>query len=225
MDGQGDALQTHRHRIPLGLLMLQQGWISHDQLRLALEAQRASGSGRVGQWLVHQRSVSEEMVTKALGLQWNCPVLTPELQESNPLSVTLPRLFLDAFEALPLRLAAGKVLYLGFEERLDPVLALALERMGGVRVECAIVRESSFRPAHRRMLASSFPSVELVEAASGTAAAHALARALERSHPVAARLVRVHDCLWLRTWSRVQRAALPEAETIHDVLCSIGPVR
>ena len=55
----------------------------------------------------------------------------------------MPRLFVDAFGALPLRVAAGKILYLGFEDRLDPVLALAVERMTGLRVESGLVQESA----------------------------------------------------------------------------------
>ncbi len=64
----------------------------------------------------------------------------------------MPRLFVDAFGALPLRVAAGKLLYLGFEDRLDPVLALAIERMTGLRVESGLVQGSLFRLAHARML-------------------------------------------------------------------------
>ena len=70
----------------------------------------------------------------------------------------MPRLFVDAFGALPLRVAAGKLLYLGFEDRLDPILALAVERMSGLRVESGLVAESQFGPAHARMLSAKFPA-------------------------------------------------------------------
>ena len=52
-----------------------QGWITGAQLRRALEAQKAAGGGRLGHWLVRQQGVSEQLVTRALGLQWSCPVL------------------------------------------------------------------------------------------------------------------------------------------------------
>ncbi len=39
------VVAPHRHRVPLGLLMLAQGWITHPQLRRALDAQRESGTG------------------------------------------------------------------------------------------------------------------------------------------------------------------------------------
>ena len=75
-----------------------------------------------------------------------------EFHDAEGLTALVPRLFVDAFGALPLRVAAGKILYLGFEDRLDPALALAVERMTGLRVESGLVRESLFGPAHARML-------------------------------------------------------------------------
>lgn len=224
LDGRVSAREPHRHRIPLGLLMLEHGWITQSQLRRALEAQKAAGTGRLGYWLVRQRAVSEEMVTRALGLQWSCPVLPLEFHDAPALTTVMPRLFVDAFAALPLRLAAGKVLYLGFEECLDPVLALAVERMTGLRVECGIVQESLFRPAHAHMLDARFPPVELVEAVSQPAAAHAIAKAVERAHPIASRLVRVHECLWLRMWLKTQNGGLPDPGSVLDLVCSIGGI-
>jgi hypothetical protein len=55
----GSRQENHRHRIPLGLVMLEQGWITSGQLRQALDAQRGAGAGRLGQWLAHQQGVSE----------------------------------------------------------------------------------------------------------------------------------------------------------------------
>jgi hypothetical protein len=134
----------------------------------------------------------------------------------------MPRLFVDAFGALPLRVAAGKLVYLGFEDRLDPVVALAVERMTGLRVESGLVRGSQFAPAHARMLKQNFPPVELIEASSAPALMHVLAKAIERARPVESRLVRVHDCLWLRMWRRPQAGALPEPDAVQDLVCSIG---
>jgi hypothetical protein len=41
------------HRVPLGLLMLSRGYVDQEQLKKALQAQKDSGSGRVGEWLRH----------------------------------------------------------------------------------------------------------------------------------------------------------------------------
>lgn len=220
LDARGIAGEGHRHRIPLGLAMLEQGWITQRDLRAALAAQKAAGSGKLGQWLVRRASVSEELVTRALGLQWGCPVLGIDFHAPEGLTALVPRLFVDAFGALPLRVAAGRILYLGFEERLDPALALAVERITGLRVESGLVEESLFGPAHVRTLEARFPGVELIEAATEQALAGALTKAVERTRPIEARLARVHDFLWLRMWQRPQNGPLPEPGTIHDVIGS-----
>ncbi len=222
LDGREVAQQSHHHRVPLGLLMFEQGWITSGQLQQALGAQKAAGTGRLGEWLVRQQGVSEQMVTRALGLQWSCPMLPLEFHDAEALTGLLPRLFVDAFGALPLRVAAGKLLYLGFADRLDPVLALAVERMTGLRVENGLVQESLFGPAHARMLRAKFPPVELIEACSEPVAARVLAKSIERTRPVDSQLVRVHDCLWLRMWRRKQIGPIPEQDSIQDLICSIG---
>jgi hypothetical protein len=102
------------------------------------------------------------------------------------------------------------------------VLALAIERMTGLHVECGLVEGSHFVPAHARLLGAHFPRVELIEAATEMAIVHALSRAIEKTRPVEARLVRVHDCLWLRMDLKPQAGPLPEAASVADLICSIG---
>ena len=221
MNGRGMAREEHRHRIPLGLLMLEKGWITSEQLRHALESQRMAGGGRLGSWLMRLYGINEQLVTRALGLQWNAPVLSLDAFEPDSLTAALPRLFIDAFGALPIRLAGGRILYMGFEERIDPVLALSIERMTGLQIECGIVQSSGFHTAHRQMLNSKFPGVQLIEASSEQTMARALARVIERARPLEARLVRVHDCLWLRMWKRSQSTLLPALDTVEDIISSI----
>ena len=148
-------------------------------------------------------------------------MLALEFHDAEALTAILPRLFVDAFGALPLRVAAGKLLYLGFEDRLDPVLALAIERMTGLRVESGLVQGSQFGPAHTRMLGARFPRVELVEAASEHAVVHVLSKAVEKARPAESRLVRVHDCFWLRMWLKPESGPLPEPESIRDLIGSV----
>jgi hypothetical protein len=222
LDTRANAPESRPHRIPLGLAMLEQGWITRAQLREALEAQKAAGVGRLGGWLVRQRAASEDLVTRALALQWSCPMLGLEFHQPEAMTTVLPRLFADSFGALPLRLAAGRILYLGFEDRPDPVLALAVERVTGLRVESGVVPASQFRPAHQHLLAAPYPRSGLVEANSQSSLAQAVLKAVEKARPADARLVRVHGCLWLRLWHRPQLGPTPEPGAIEDLICSLS---
>src|SRR5579862_523621 len=219
-DGWTGANGTHHHRIPLGLLMLEQGWITQSQLRQALEAQKSAGKGRLGEWLIRAGAIDEQTVTRALALQWSCPVL-PVHSESAGVSTVMPRIFVDAFGALPLRYGSGRVVYLGFEESLDTTLALAVEQMTGLRVESGIVQESIFRRAHPHLLGQRFTGAGIVDAFSESAAGFCLAKSLESARAVEARLVRVHDCLWMRAWIHPSSAPEPDLDSVRDVVCSI----
>lgn len=214
----------HRHRLPLGLTMLEQGWITIDQLRGALRAQREAGGGRFGHWLMRKEGIDQELVSRALGLQWSCPVLSAEPYHKEALTAILPRLFVDAFGALPLRVSARSVVYLGFEDRLDPVVALGIERTSAMRVESGIVQGSQFASAHDRILSAQFPKASLIEGGSEAAIVHAFARAVERARPANAQLARIHDFLWLRMVLRVNPDGLPEVDAVEDLICSIGTV-
>jgi hypothetical protein len=72
------------------------------------------------------------------------------------------------------------------------------------------------------MLAEEFATVQLAEAVPEDAAARFMARLIERQQPANARLVRVHDCLWLRMWLARDTQAVPHIRSISDVICSIG---
>jgi hypothetical protein len=186
-------------------------------LKRAREAQKGGGR-RLGEWLIQDGAVSEALLTRALSLQWSCPVISPGDLDGTTLSALVPRLFAESFNAVPLRLAAGKVLYIGYEERPDPILALALERMTGLRVESGIVPGTLFARAQARYLDASFAPAEFLEAISEQAMVRVLTRVIERARPVQARLIRVHDWLWLRMWRRRQAGPVPDRETVQDVI-------
>ena len=213
---------VHRPRIPIGLALVEQGWISAEQLRTGLEVQKQNGGGRLGSVLLKQNVLNEERLARALGLQWSCPVL--DLKDYDParMAAILPRLLVDAYGVLPVRFGGRSLLYLAFEENPDPTVALALERMTGLRVECGIITDGQFRIAHENLLKAEFPPVTLIEAASPSAAAHALSQVIERQMPVASRLVRIREFLWLRLWRREPSDPLPGRSDVEDLVCSIG---
>ena len=222
LDGWQQIEQTHRHRIPLGLLMLEKGWITSQQLRRAIEAQRGSRNLRIGEWLVAQGATNEVQIARGVSLQWGCPVLSVSNSGMAGTSEVMPRLFVEAFGALPLKVPSGRIVYLGFEQSLDAALALSVERMSGIRVESGIIPSSVYADAVDRLRNQAFPALQLAETASDLAAAHVLARSIERARPISSRLVRVHEWLWLRMVLQSPSGALPISSCISDVVCRIG---
>ncbi|MDI3254273.1 MAG: hypothetical protein QJR10_05735 [Bacillota bacterium] len=217
---------THQHRVPLGLLLLSQGQITQAQLKRALDAQKRAGSGKLGEWLVRQKSTGPEQVVRALAAQWGCPVLSVDAFHAASMAPALPRLLADSFGALPLRVAGRTLLYLAFESRPDPCLALAVERMTGLKCEAGLLRDSEFQRANAALLRAVFPRVRLLEASSLRGAAHAMTAMVEERKPIETRLVRVHNYFWMRLWKEKSFAGskipLPGAGDVEDMVCAFS---
>lgn len=223
MEGRPTLAAAHRHRVPLGLLMLAEGWITQAQLKSAVRSQQTGDSPRLGECLIRDAGVDERQVTRALSMQWNCPVFTAEDLPGEEVAAVAPRLLLEAFGILPIRIAGDRLLYLGFEDRIDRCATLAIERMTGLGVEAGLVHSSEFTRKHRTLLTEySFPRTRLIEAIDVEAMTKALTSIVEKTKPAGARLVRMHDCYWLRLWHGEKNVPWhPHLESIEDVLCSI----
>lgn len=216
---------VHQHRVPLGLVLLSRGVITHEQLRKALDAQRKSGAGRLGEWLIRQNAADEEQVARGLSAQWNCPVLTGVPHDPAAMASALPRLLIDSFGVVPLRQAGRELVYVAFEDRIDRSVVLAIERMLGLKVETGVLRDSEFCRARKDALHASFPKTRLLEAANVRGLVHAVTAMLEERKAVRSQIVRVHDYYWLRIWRNPAAAghgmALPAAGEVEDMVCSI----
>lgn len=224
MDGGGFA--PHAHRLPMGLMLLEQGRISAEQLREALAGQRCAEleSGeqrRLGEWLVERGVLDEAALTRALSAQWNCPVLTLDAFNPEETAGALPRFLAEAAGALPVRVAGGKLLYLAFAGNVDRGLGAALETMTGLKVVAGIAADSEFRRAQREYLETPAPRAHFLEAGSSWQLARALTRRIEAERPTEARLRRVHGWFWLRMWRRAS-AGLPRVGEVEDVISAIG---
>lgn len=226
--GEVSSFGTHRHRVPLGLLLLSRGVIDKQQLQGALRRQRASG-GLLGSWLTREYGVPESEITKGLSVQWGCPVLRVEGHVPERMTMFAPRLLLEAFQILPLRVAGTALLYAGFREGIDRSLCFAMERMADLKVEAGVVNGSEFDRAHERLMRGNFPRARLVEASNIKALSGTLTRVIEEIRPCQSRMVRVHDYLWLRLWKRSDSAIrgtnLPAPSAVEDVICLLQDFR
>ncbi len=221
------SVAPHRHRVPLGLLMLAQGWITHPQLRRALEAQRESGTGRIGHWLVSECKIDQEQITRALGMQWGCPVLSTDGFLPEAMALVAPKLFVERFGLVPVRVAGARILYLGFTDGLDASVSLAMEKMTGLKVESGVVDGTQLETARKRLLACNPVEMKMETAEDKEAMAARMTAILEQKQPIASRVVRLHEYYWLRLW--LERGAFGRAgmtpatgEDVKDYVFTLG---
>ncbi len=225
--GEDTAYTPHRHRIPLGLVLLAQNWITHAQLQSALEAQRASGHGRIGDWLVQICGIDPRLVTRALGMQWGCPVFTTEGLSPSTMALVMPKRFMVEFGLVPLRVAAGDQLYLASEDHIDSAAALAIEQMTALKVQTGLLEDARFSEARSAVLAAEAVPLALETVSDVATLAGSITRLLEQKLPLSARLVRVHQYFWLRIWLESgafsRTGTLPAGtEDIHDCLFTLA---
>jgi hypothetical protein len=190
----------HRHRMPLGLIMLAQGWITNEQLQHALDLQRRAGKGRIGEWLVAECGVDHDRVIRGLGLQWQSPVLSVAGFDPAAMALTVPKELIDRTGVVPLRIASGRILYLGWEDRPDASAAFAIARMSGLRVESGLVDAAELGPARQQLCGCEFVKATLERVGNTETLAQRMALALGRMRPRASHVVRVHHLYWLRMW-------------------------
>lgn len=220
------SLTPHTHWLPMGLLLVEQGRLTAEQLREALNEQRRTAgeseeTRRLGEWLMERGVLDEAALTRALSVQWNCPVLRLDAFNPEETASVLPRFLAEAAAALPVRVAGGRLLYLAFAGGLDRGLNTAVEAMTGLRVAAGVVADSAFCLAHRRYLETPAPRAHFLEAANAWQLARALTRRIEAEKPVEARLRRVHGWFWLRMWRRPP-AGMPRCGDVEDVIGAVG---
>ena len=127
-------------RLPLGLLLINRGALTQEQLRSALHQQRELGRGRIGAWLLRLGMVNEEQLTQALGQQWACPVFPLELQTAKASwGELLPVPLLESAFAVPVHASPdGRLVHLAFADRVDHTLLYAVEQMLGCRTVACV---------------------------------------------------------------------------------------
>ena len=202
------------NRIPLGLLMVARGKLTHIEVRAALEAQRRARYGKIGEWIEKLGFATEHEVTTALALQWGCPVASffDPSDIHSPGSIPLP--ILEAFQMLPFNYAAAtKTLYLAFGERVDHAALYAIEKILDCRTQpCVAGRKTiarqleSMRQIPRPSDVEFGPMKDLAEMAKIASSYTA------RLSPEAVRLSRIGRFIWLRLDVRTD---------IRSKICSI----
>jgi hypothetical protein len=118
------------NRIPLGLLMVARGWLTHEQVVTALAAQQSAQTGRIGDWFEKLGFATEQQVTSALGLQWGCPTVSSLDTTATAPGGWIPFAIMDAFQMIPLHFVpATNTLYIAFGERVDHSVLSSIDKV------------------------------------------------------------------------------------------------
>jgi hypothetical protein len=106
--------------------MLSRGEVAAGQLQRALHAQRQSGSGYIGEWLLRLGFADEQQIASALAAQWSCPVLRAFPQHLQLSPVPFP--LLEAFGMAPAYfIESTKTMYVAFAGRIEYRALLCIE--------------------------------------------------------------------------------------------------
>ncbi len=133
------------HRLPLGLLLINRGVITSDNLREALNLQRAAGHGKLGHWLRQIVKLEEDQLAAALGHQWGCPVFPLDRHASPKVAVEAPPLpLLLSSRAVPAHTTMeGRQMHIAFSERVDHTLLYGIEEILGCQTHACVSTESA----------------------------------------------------------------------------------
>ena len=188
------------NRIPLGLLMVARGKLTHVEVQAALEAQRRARYGKIGEWIEKLGFATEQEVTSALALQWGCPVATSFDPSTVQSLANIPLPILEAFQMLPLNYTvATNTLYLAFGERVDHAALYAIEKILTCRTQpCVAGRKSIARQLEFMRQLPRTTDVEFGPMNDLAEMARIASSYTARLSPDELRLSRIGRFIWLR---------------------------
>jgi hypothetical protein len=147
-------------RMPLGLLLVSRGILSHEQLKIALDHQRVSGAN-FGEVVQELGFATQQHVTAAVAAQWACPVF-PLGDRALPAEVHIPRCLLELYGMLPVHFSQiGRRLMVGFVTRVQHHILYTTERMASCAATPCFITATEYRK-HMQSLAVAATENELV---------------------------------------------------------------
>jgi len=131
-------------RMPLGLLLVSRGILTHEQLKTALEQQRATGNN-FGDVVQELGFATQQQVTAGVAAQWGCPVFS--LGDRPPaVEVRIPRRLLELYNMLPVHYTEiGRRLMIGFVSRVPHHLLYTIEQMTSCSATPCFITANEYR--------------------------------------------------------------------------------
>lgn len=189
-------------RFPLGLILLEQGTISAEQLQRALDCQRRAGQGRIGEWLIRAGAATESDITNAMAVQQNCPVFSQASTQSFPPMMQFPASLVRSYGGVPVYFSStGNTLYLGFAGPLNRSVLRAAGHIMRCRIEPCMVSEALRGAAVAGWEAELRGEAVLIEQHQSTREmARAIAGYAEQAKASSCAVTRCEEYLWTRLY-------------------------
>jgi hypothetical protein len=203
-------LLTSRHgqekppalRMPLGLLLVSREILTHEQLKVALEQQRASGAN-LGETVQELGFATEQQVTSAVAAQWACPVFTLG-DRPLPSEVRIPRRVLEQYGMLPVHYSqVGKRLMVGFVSRVQHHILYTIEHITACCASPCLITASDYRRGMHSCNLTATENEIVFDRPSGTVEIAGLVRNyVNQIGAERARFGMCRDYLWVRVVGR-----------------------
>lgn len=141
--------RPHAHRLPLGLLLVNGGAASPEDLKHALRLQKEAGREKIGYWLRQYGNLDEHQLAAALGRQWGCPFYKiSNTSVFTPPQTTIPPAILVAAKGVPVYCSPDrKQIHIAFAERIDHTLLYGVEAVLGCKTIACVAVESVIEEA------------------------------------------------------------------------------
>jgi len=193
--------------MPLGLLLLQRGVLTSDQLSLARAKQQADAVN-LGSAVQTLGFATAEQVTAAVAAQWSCPVFALG-GRSLSLPIRVPRHLLEQYEMLPVHFVdADKRLMVGFVTAVQYQILSTIESITGCDALPCFITAKDFQRSLQTVPPS--PDTEIIfDRPMPTAEIARLGRNyVNQLGAKATRLGMCRDYLWIRIWGNHQQIDL-----------------
>jgi hypothetical protein len=146
--------------------MLSRGDVTGEQLRHALQMQRRTGTGRIGEWLQQLGYTQGQSVASALARQWSCPLIKTIPAEAD--ACTIPFYLMRKFCMAPVHFSTDRrVLHIAFGERIEYQALLAIEQVLNCKTEPCFATFGEVKAALDRIEERSPRGEHLFENVSG----------------------------------------------------------
>jgi hypothetical protein len=194
-------------RMPLGLLLVQRGVISSDQLTMARAKQQVDGIN-LGSAVQVLGFATGEQVTAAVAAQWSCPVFSLG-GRSLSLPVRVPKRILEQYEMLPVHyVEADKRLMVGFVSGVQYQILSTIESITGCDALPCFITARDFQ-RHLQTIQPSPENEIIFDRPMATPEIVRLGRNyVSQLGAKATRLGMCRDYLWIRLWSNQQQTDL-----------------